>query len=142
MVVAQDVGDSVGCDDGAQRSGHEFSGLRLRKLDPDGAAGPRGAQPLLASRHSRQIRAEPSSFDDVGYYASEISGDEVVGTDQVAWDLSLHIDPNAPGASGLAALDFASDADPDDVVIGVSPEHPAGRTSRSAYTRKQLLHRR
>ena len=140
MVVAEDVGDSVGRDDGSQSPGHELSGLGFRKLEPDRAAGPRRTQPPLARRHSRQVRAKPPGFDDVGNHAAEISGDKVVRVDQVARDLSLDINPNAARTGRLPPFDFASDPDPDDIVFGMGPEHPAGMAALRACAGEQLLY--
>jgi hypothetical protein len=63
--------------------------LRFRKLEPDRAAGPRRAQPLLSRRRARQVRAKWPGFDDIGDHAAEIFGDQVVGMDQVPRDLAL-----------------------------------------------------
>jgi len=102
--------------------------LRVGKLEPNRAAGPCRAQPLLTG-WERQVRAKSPGFDHVSEDAAKIFRDQVIRVDQVPRDLALDIDPNTAGPKRPAALDFSPNTDPDDVMVGMTSEHPAGMTA-------------
>ena len=65
----------------------------------------------------------------------------MIRLDQVTWDLALDIDPNATGPGQLAAFDFSSHPDADNVLVGMAPDNPARMTAWQACARQKLLNR-